>query len=70
MDRQFKKDCNIVEECIFGGLEHQKGEMDYLTLEEALKIISSKPDENDRLRQQMAVIRVQDFLDSLYVFED
>lgn len=44
--------------------------MDYLTLEEALKIVGSKPDEVDSLRQKMAIIRVQEFLASFYDFED
>ena len=55
---------------ILRGLEHQKGEMDYLTLEEALKIVLGKPDEVDPMRQKMALIRVQEFFMSLYDFED
>jgi len=44
--------------------------MDYLTLEEALKIVWGKPDEVDPMRQKMAIIRVQEFFMSLYDFED
>jgi len=40
--------------------------MDYLTLEEALKIVWGKPDEVDLMRQKMAIIRVQEFFMSLY----
>ena len=39
-----------------------------MTLEEALKIVGSKPDEVDRVRQQMAIIRVQEFLNTLDIF--
>ena len=40
--------------------------MDYLTLEEALKIVWGKPDEVDPMRQKMAIIRVQEFFMSLH----
>ena len=43
--------------------------MDFPTLEEALKIIREKPDESNSLRQKMAVVRVEQFLDSLYYYD-
>jgi len=38
-------------------------------MEEALKIVASKPDESDRLHQTLAVMRVQEFLESLYAMD-
>lgn len=48
----------------------ERENVSFPTLEEALKIVSEKPDESNSLRQKMAVVRVQQFLDSLYYYED
>ena len=49
------------------GLEHRICSC-IMTLEEALKIIGSKPDEVDEIQQRMAIIRVQEFLNTLGIF--
>jgi hypothetical protein len=48
----------------------ERGNVNFPTLEEALKIVGEKPDESNSLRQKMAVVRVQQFLDDLYYYED
>ena len=39
---------------------------DFMTLEEALKIVAEKPDESNSAKQKLAIVIVQQFLDSLY----
>ena len=48
----------------------ERENVSFPTLEEALKIVGEKPDESNSLRQKMAVVRVEQFLNSLYYYED
>ena len=47
----------------------ERRNVDYVRLEEAMKIVASKPDESGRLRETLAVMRVQEFLESLYAMD-